>query len=457
MAPEKLLLASLPTAVRDLAALLQRAGGRVWLVGGPVRDGLRGEPIRDFDLATDLEPHRVGELLPSCDQRDVALGAARAVTPAGEVVITSLREESDYHDHRHPRRVVFVREPARDAARRDFTVNALYLDLGNGELLDPSGGRRDLQAGVLRAIGQPRLRFEEDALRLLRLWRFHRRLGFQIEADSAAAARQCAGLLAHLSAERVYGELQRTFTGPGRGGSLQALVQLGLASVILPEVAAMAGVTQPPQYHPEGDVLIHTDLVLGHVPADDPVLAWAAVLHDIGKPPTWRQADDRIRFDGHDQLGTRMAEAVLQRLHAPRELQHAVLDLCREHIRFAGLPGMRKQRRERFLRGPAFPQHLAFHRADCLGSHGNLSLYETLQAEWRALPALPERWLTGADVLALGVAEGPLVGQLLATAATALEDHDQPSRALALALLRDLAAPFIKTFPDPVDKGRNRG
>jgi putative nucleotidyltransferase with HDIG domain len=233
--------------------------------------------------------------------------------------------------------------------------------------------------------------------------------------------------------------LTAMFTGPGRGRALRLLVDLGFAAVLLPEVAAMAGVTQPVEYHPEGCVLTHAALVLDHVPAGDPALAWCAVLHDIGKPPTWRRAADRIRFDGHDQLSAKMADAVLRRLRASNELRELVVEVCRDHIRFAALPGMRPAKAERWLRSPRFRQHLAFHRADCLGCHGDLTIHAYAE---RALAALgPERapLVTGADVIALGIPPGPRVGEVLRAVTAAIDEAPMPlDRAAALVLLREL-------------------
>jgi poly(A) polymerase len=222
---------------------------------------------------------------------------------------------------------------------------------------------------------------------------------------------------------------------------LRLLVETGLARVLLPEVAAMDGVTQPPEYHPEGDVLTHVCMVLDHVPEGDEVLAWSAVLHDVGKPPTWRQAEDRIRFDGHDTLSATMAEAILQRFHASRAVREEVVDVCLRHIHFAALPGMRPVKAERWLRSPGFRRHLAFHRADCLGSHGDLSIHRFAEQALAALP--PERpvLLQGRDVLALGVPPGPEVGRLLAVATARIDElPTPPDRREALALLRDLVA-----------------
>ncbi|MCA8973407.1 MAG: CCA tRNA nucleotidyltransferase, partial [Planctomycetes bacterium] len=337
--------------------------------------------------------------------------------------------------------VRFVSRLDTDAKRRDFTVNGLFYDLATGEVIDHIGGLHDLERRLLRTIGDADQRFAEDHLRLLRLVRFAARTGFAIAAETAAAARAAAAGLSRLAPEAVYRELTDAFTSAGRGTALRLLVDLGVAAVVLPEVAAMDGVTQPPEYHPEGDVLTHVGLVLDAVPAGDPILAWCAVLHDIGKPATWRQGDDRIRFDGHDQLSADMAREVLQRFRAGRELIENVVDVCREHIRFAALPQMRPRRRERWLRSPNFGHHLAFHRADCIGSHGNLQIHAYASRELDLLPAVFEPLVTGRDVLALGVEPGPMVGELLRRVhAAADESPVAMGRAEALELLGDFAA-----------------
>lgn len=432
-------LPEVPPDVRAMLRRLRGGGGGAWLVGGTVRDLLLGLPPRDFDIATDLAPDAVATCLPDVDARDRALGVCRVQASVGAVSITTLRTEGDYADHRHPRQVAFVKDVAVDAARRDFTINALYLDEERGHLLDPCDGERDLAARVLRCIGEPRARLREDALRLLRAVRFAGRLGLRIDDDLADAIRGEAGGLRALSAERTFAELTDAFTGEGRGRALRLLVATGLAAVVLPEVAAMDGVTQPPEYHPEGDVLTHVALVLDQVPAGDPLLAWSAVLHDVGKPPTWREADDRIRFDGHDTLSAQMAHDVLRRLRAPNELREVVADVCLQHIRFASLPMMRPRRRERWLRSPHFGAHLAFHRADCLGSHGKLDVYDMAVAWLRALPPVAEPLVTGADVLELGVVPGPRVGQLLQAVHDVADESPTPlDRSAALILLREM-------------------
>jgi poly(A) polymerase len=427
----------------EVAAVVDRLllRGSAWLVGGTVRDLLLDTPPRDYDVATTLLPAQVADLLPGADLRDARFGTCRVHAGDRVVSITTLRRDGDYRDHRHPDGVEFVTELAIDARRRDFTCNALYVDLPRGEVLDPVGGLADLRQGILRCIGDPLARFEQDALRLLRAVRFSARCALQLDPATAAAVRAAAGRLRELSPERVFAELTDAFTSPGRGRALELLVDLGLAEVLLPEVAAMRGVTQPPEYHPEGCVLTHVALVLGHVPAGDPVLAWSAVLHDVGKPPTWRLAEDRIRFDGHDVLSAAMAERILERLHAPTSLREVVVEICRDHIRFAALPGMRPRRAEAWLRSPHFPQHLEFHRADCLGSHGKLDLFHFAGRLLASLPPVSPPLVVGKDVLDLGVAPGPAVGELLRSVHAAADEAPVPmDRGAALILLRDTVA-----------------
>ena len=430
-------LPQLPEAVQQAVRLIRQAGGRAWVVGGAVRDLMLGLAPDDFDLASDLTPPQLAKILPRPEMREASLGTCRATIAGRELTVTTLRAESDYSDQRHPDAVTFVTDVSVDARRRDFTVNAMYFDPIASELMDPCGGQRDLRAKSLRAIGEPADRLREDPLRLLRMIRFAASADLTIAPDLLEAARQTASGLRSLSAERTFDELTRCFTGRGRGRGLGLLVEAGLADVILPEVAAMDGVPQPPEYHPEGDVLVHVKLVLDHCPAGDKDLAWAAVLHDVGKPPTFRVAE-RSRCDGHDTLSAKMADDILTRLRAPKALRQRVCDICLQHIRFAALPQMRPVRAERWLRQPEFPLHLAFHRADCLGSHANMEIYEFAAQRLRELKPVHEPLIHGKDVLALGIEPGPIVGQLLAEVESRIEDSPVTlDREQALVLLRD--------------------
>jgi poly(A) polymerase len=432
---------TLPPHVRSCVQRLQGAGGCAWLVGGAVRDLLQGLAPRDYDVATDLSPAAAASALGVVDQRESRLGVVRCGSDDDELTVTTLRTETRYTDRRRPDEVRFVTDVGADAVRRDFTVNAIYLEPIGGELSDPCGGIADLERGALQCIGDPMERFQEDPLRMLRMVRFAASAELKIAPEVSAAAVAAARGLESLSPERLYAELSDMFTGRGRGRALRLLVEHGLAAVILPEVAAMDGVAQPPEHHPEGDVLTHVALVLQHCPPGDAVLAWSAVLHDVGKPPTYREAEDRIRFDGHDVLSAEMAESVLRRLHAPRDLRARVVDVCRDHIRFAALPLMRPARAERWMRQPGFRDHLEFHRADCMGSHQKMAIYEEARRRLEALPPLSEPLLHGRDVVALGVSPGPRVGALLREVQTMVDElSPPPTRQQALVLLRDAVA-----------------
>lgn len=455
-----------PTPLMGWIEAIAAAGGRAWLVGGPVRDALRGRPVLDWDLAVDLEP---GALLAGlrrsdgrCSQtdRERQLGAVQVSGPSapgdressggsGSAVtatFTSFREETGVTDHRHPERVAFGVGIAQDAARRDFTANALYADPQTGEVLDPTGaGLKDLEAGVLRVIGDPGLRFEEDALRLLRAWRFAHTQDLTPTPELLNALGRWAHLAKGLSPARLYQELTRTLACRRRGAALTALVRWGLAEHILPEVVPMDGVPQPPEFHPEGDVLTHVALVLDHIDPVDPVQVWSAVLHDVGKPATFERAADRIRFSGHDTLSADMGDVVLKRLQAPKKVRELVVAICRDHIRIASLPAMRVAKRERWLRDPDFSAHLAFHKADCLGSHGDLSIHAQATRWLRELPPLPPPPLVqGRDLLELGVPAGPVVGELLQQLESELETDGVEDRSTALQRARALVQSRFK-------------
>lgn len=425
-----------PAVVREAAQRLAARGLECFAVGGAVRDAWWGMATHDWDLATPALPEQVAACLPMATSVDRQLGAVHVALDGGvDLTITTLRRESGYRDRRHPTEVEFVTDLATDAARRDFTINALYVGL-DGRWFDPTGGLADLRSGTLRTIGDPEVRFGEDVLRLLRAVRFAASRGLALEPATAAGLRSCAPLLGELSVERAYGELTAMFVGRGAGRALRLLIETGLAAVVLPEVVPMRGVPQPPEYHPEGDVLIHVGLVLDALAPRDAVQAWSAVLHDVGKPATYQVAGDRIRFSGHDVVSAQAADDILRRLHAPREVRDVVVEICRDHIKLAGIMQMRQVRRDRWLRSPYFAAHLAFHRADCLGSHGKLDIHLAASAALRDLPPQPPTLCTGKDVLELGVPAGPAVGEVLRALDGEVEKLDSVDRPVALALLR---------------------
>ena len=406
--------AQLPDDVIGAMARLRQAGHEVYVVGGAVRDLLLGKTPVEFDLATSAAPRQVMELF----SRTVAVGAAFGVvlvrSGATRLEVASFRRESDYADGRHPTHV----GPGtllEDARRRDFRINAFYYDPWTQQLLDPCEGLADLPARELRAIGNPSQRFAEDHLRLLRCVRFAAQLDFCIETRTWEAIGPLAVQLRRISAERQRDELVKLLCGPRPGQGLRMLYYSGLLEVVLPEVAAMVGVAQPPQYHPEGDVFVHTCRVLDALRERSVSLAFGALLHDVGKPRTFRVAE-RIRFDGHVEVGAEMTQAILERLRFDQSRAERIVELVRHHLRFSDAMAMRPATLKRFLRLASFTEQLELHRADCLGSHGDLSLYEFCRArldELQVEELRPARLLTGDDLRRFGYRPGPLFRQIL--------------------------------------------
>jgi poly(A) polymerase len=440
---------------RDVALAVVRrlrdAGHEALFCGGAVRDRLLGRPPGDHDVATSASPEEVARLLP----RAVLVGArfGVVVVPGAHhaVEVATFRDDGLYVDGRRPETVRYS-DAVRDARRRDFTVNGLFEDPVTGVVYDHVGGLPDLRARLLRAIGDAEARFREDHLRLLRCVRQSLELGFAIEPRTWAAVRRLAPLAASVSAERVRDELVRLLRA-GRGRGLRLLRDAGLLDVVLPEIARMQGVPQPPRFHPEGDVFVHTCLVLDGVapppgtPAEDrDDLLWAALLHDVAKPDTrTTDPDGRIRFNGHESAGAAESEALLRRLKLPRRTIERVRALVGAHMSFPNLPRMRPHRLRRFLGDPDFPLHLSLHEADCGGSHGDLSLAAFCRgrlAHFAAEPVLPPPLLRGGDLIALGYVPGPALGEALRWVRDRQLDGEIRDREEAVRRVRD-------TFPIP--------
>src|SRR6185312_6835975 len=300
---------------RAIVERLRAAGHQALFAGGAVRDRLLGQPAQDYDVATDAHPGAIMALFP----RHTAVGAKFGVVLVhqGEahVEVATFRTESSYRDGRHPSAVAYATDPREDVLRRDFTINGLLFDPVREELLDYVGGRADLAAGIVRAIGDPERRFQEDHLRMLRAVRFAARLGFVLDPATQAAIQRGAARIREISQERVRDEILKMLTEGRARRAFELLDATGLLAVVLPEIAAMKGVEQPPQYHPEGDVWTHTLMMLEGLPHPcPPTLALGVLLHDVGKPPTFRRAPDRIRFDRHASIGARMSEEIGRRL-----------------------------------------------------------------------------------------------------------------------------------------------
>jgi tRNA nucleotidyltransferase/poly(A) polymerase len=423
---------TLPVPVAEIAAALACAGHRALLVGGCVRDMEMGREPKDYDIATSATPEQTLALFPGAQP----VGAHFGVVLFRGVEIATFRSEGPYADGRRPSWVRYVEDPALDAARRDFTINGLFLDPSTGEILDFVGGRADIAKGIVRAIGSPTARISEDYLRLLRGVRFAARFRFELDAATAAAIRESAGLVRAVAVERVRDELSRILTEGGARYGFELLDALRLLPQLLPEVDDMHGVEQPPEYHPEGDVWVHTLLMLEGLVQPSVTLAWGVLLHDVAKPPTFRIAD-RIRFDGHAELGARMAVDILGRLRYPNAVVERVRELVAQHLRFSDAQKMRPATRKRFLRQELFPELLELHRLDCLSSHRRLGNYEFCREQLAELSAEQLRHaplLTGRDLLALGIPAGPAMGRLLRLIEDRQLEGEISTRDQALAL-----------------------
>jgi putative nucleotidyltransferase with HDIG domain len=430
--------------------LLHARGHRAYLVGGCVRDRLMGSRPKDYDIATDAYPERVLEYFPGSDRVGAHFGVVLVRDEFGaQVEVATFRSDFSYSDGRRPDRVAFESDPKEDALRRDFTINALFEDPTTGEVLDFAGGREDLRSGTIRAIGDAERRFREDHLRMLRAIRFAARLQFTIEPATLAAIRQLAELVSDVSAERVRGELVRILTEGHAKRGMQLLDESGLLPVILPEVKALQGVEQPPQYHPEGDVWTHTLMMLDMVERPSPALAMGILLHDIGKPATFRVAE-RIRFDGHVEAGVEIARGILERLRFSRADTDEILALIANHMRFKDVMHMKASTLKRFLRLANFDEHLELHRVDCLASNGDLDGWEYAKEHLLSLPAeelRPARLLTGEDLIAEGYRPGPAFGKALEAVETAQLDGQIRTKNEAMDVARKTLEEGLPAIP----------
>jgi poly(A) polymerase len=397
-----------------IARRLKNAGYLVYFAGGAVRDLLLGRTVSDIDVVTSAPPERVEALFERTIPVGRQFGVVIVVVGNYQYEVATFRGEDRYLDGRHPSQVVFA-DPETDARRRDFTINALFYDPFSETIIDFVGGREDLARGVLRAVGDPHARFREDRLRLLRAVRLACQLDFTIEAATFDAIRREAAGVGEVSAERVRDELIRLLTGPAPARGLDLLLETGLLQVILPEVVAMVGVPQPPEFHPEGDVFAHTRLMFEKADSLHEALALGVLLHDVGKPPTFR-VEDRIRFDGHAEVGAEMAVEICRRLRFPNQTTLRVKELVRQHLRFMHVREMRVSTLKRFLLQEHFEDHLELHRLDCLASHGDLTNYEFCREKLEELQREPTRMprlLTGHDLIDAGFRPGPIFSRIL--------------------------------------------
>ena len=435
------------TAAGDLARRIARTlrahGHCAYLVGGCVRDLLLGLEPKDYDVATSAPPERVIELYPGALTVGAHFGVVLVNEDGASVEVATYRSDHGYHDGRRPDHVVFESDARQDVLRRDFTVNALLLDPETDEIIDHVGGRDDLALRLIRAIGDPERRFREDHLRLLRAVRFAARLGFDMESETEAAVVRLHPLARAVAAERTREEIVCILTEGGARRGFELLERTGLLNEILPEVAAMKGIEQPPEFHPEGDVWTHTLLMLEQLPRGvSPTLALGVLLHDVGKPNTFQVAADRIRFDGHVEVGVCLARAIMTRLRFSNDEIEQVAALVDGHMRFKDAPKMKESTLKRFLRLPKFDEHLELHRLDCQSSHGLLDNYEYVRRkreEFGEEQLRPPRLIGGEDLMSLGLTPGPEFGRILRRIEDAQLDGTIATRDEALDLARSLA------------------
>lgn len=429
------------TIASSIAARLQEAGHTAYFAGGCVRDSLRGIEPHDYDVATSATPEEVQRLFP----RNVAVGAHFGVIVVLEggfsIEVATFRSDDAYMDGRRPVSVRYT-SPKEDAERRDFTVNAMFYDPVAEKLIDFTGGQADLEKKILRAVGNPAQRFAEDKLRLLRAVRFATSLDFEIERETWQAVLRHASEIHAVSAERIREELLKTFRSPHRVRGFDLLDASGLLVEILPEVAALKGCEQPPQFHPEGDVFVHTRIMLDLLAPEVPDSVFLSVLfHDIGKPPTFSldPAEGRIRFNGHDAVGAGMTRELMQRLRFPNEEIDRVVAAVANHMVFKDVTKMRVSKLKRFMARPDFDREIELHRVDCTSSHGDLSNIAFLSekaAEFASEPLIPPPLINGRDLIALGLKPGPRFKELLEAVETAQLENRISTREEALALVQ---------------------
>jgi len=429
------------SAATDIARRLQQAGHTAYFAGGCVRDELLGLDPHDYDIATSAKPAEVQALFPHTQAVGAHFGVILVMEHGRAFEVATFRSDHEYLDGRRPEMVTFS-TPEDDAARRDFTINGMFHDPVAEKFIDFVGGREDLASQTLRAIGDPVARFREDKLRLLRAVRFAARFGYEIDPATWDAIKAHAADIHAVSAERVREELVKILAHPNRVRGFDLLDQSGLLKEILPEIETLKDCEQPPQFHPEGDVFVHTRAMLELLPPEAPAtLALAVLFHDIGKPPTFRyHADeDRIRFSGHDRVGASMTEKLMERLRFSRHEIDRVSEAVRQHMVFKDVQNMRTAKLKRFMAREGFDEELELHRVDCQSSHGALDNYDFLKAkaeEFANEPLIPPPLLTGHDLMALGWKPGPHFGPMLESIQTAQLEGTLTTKEEALAWLK---------------------
>lgn len=425
-------------AAAVLVRALRQAGHQAYFAGGCVRDALRGVAPKDFDIATSAKPEAVLSLFPKTVPVGAKFGVILVLSGGERFEVATFRTESAYEDGRHPTQVTFS-TLEQDARRRDFTVNGLYSDPETGKVLDFVEGAKDIERKLIRCIGNPEERFQEDHLRMFRAIRFAVQLGFEIEPATFSAVKKHADKITKVSAERLRDELIKTLTSPQPARGIRFLDDSGLLRHVLPEIETMKGVEQPMQYHPEGDVFVHTMMLMDGLSNAPIELALGALLHDVAKPKTFVRATDRIRFHGHDKIGADMSREICRRLAFSNEQTDLICSLVAEHLRFKDAFQMKVSTLKRFLSLPRFDLHLELHRLDCLASHGKLDAYEFCKAKYEQFlkePPPPLKLVGGQDLIGLGFHPGPDFTEILRAVEDAILEGTVKTREEGIAFVK---------------------
>jgi putative nucleotidyltransferase with HDIG domain len=405
-------------SAEQVVRALQNSGYTAYFAGGCVRDTMLGKEPKDYDVATSAQPEQLKELFPSSHGVGAHFGVVLVKLDGHTIEIATFRSDGEYTDGRRPQNVTFA-SPEEDAQRRDFTINGLFFDPVANHTIDYVGGGADLEAGVLRAIGDPQERFEEDHLRLMRAVRFAAGLGFDLDSATWNAVCDLAPAIEKISVERVRDEFSRILTTPTRVRGFDLLVDSGLMGSIMPEILNLKGCEQPPKFHPEGNVFVHTRLMLSLLPEEASLpLVLSVLLHDIGKPATytWDEEAQRIRFNGHAELGAEMTEEILRRLKYPNDIINDTVFGVANHMRFMNVQDMRTSKLKRFMARETFDDEMELHRVDCLSSNGMLDNYHYIKEkreEFANEPLIPPRLVTGDDLIARQWKPGPVFKGIL--------------------------------------------
>ncbi len=405
---------------REVVSTLKNKGHSAFCVGGCARDMVMEKAPREYDITTSATPEQVTEIFSHTVPIGASFGVILVLIDEHKFEVATFRKDESYSDGRHPDKVTYSNDVEEDVLRRDFTINGMLYEPLEEELIDYTGGMDDIRAGVVRAIGEPYLRFSEDKLRMMRAVRFCSRYGFEIEEHTYEAILELAPKITQVSQERIRDELVKIISQQNPGAGLKLLSESGLLKHILPEIEEMHGVEQPPEFHPEGDVFIHTCLVLDKLYENtggtvSPELALGALLHDVGKPPTF-SVSDRIRFNAHDRVGADMSRSISKRLKLSNKQADTIYELIREHLKFKDVFKMRKSTLKRFIGMAEFDLHLELHLADCQASHGSKEAYDFIMHKLQELgeeEIKPEPLIGGQQLIDMGYKPGPLFSEIL--------------------------------------------